>query len=137
MIRSFEALEVVKRRSWCAGMVRLSATAAPTELFSMTVKEERAKAVLQVLDRALDLGVVALEAVVAGDVEDLLADIEGDGDGVVLAGTNVPGDHVLAPRLRRLHERVRVGHGVLDLFGREDVAAGTGERLFPGERVLG
>ncbi len=45
MILCFDASEVVKRRSWCLGMLTLSATAAPIELFSMTVMEERAKAV--------------------------------------------------------------------------------------------
>ncbi len=40
MIRSLEVFEVVKRRSWCAGISRLSATAAPITLSSITVNEE-------------------------------------------------------------------------------------------------
>ena len=44
---------------------------------------------MQILDRLLDLRVVALEADVAGDVEDLLGDIEDDADGMVVAGADI------------------------------------------------
>lgn len=52
---------------------------------------------MQVLDRALDLRVVAPEADVTGDVEDLLADVEDDADGMVVARADVPGDQYLRP----------------------------------------
>ena len=45
---------------------------------------------VQVLDGLLDLRVVALEADVAGDVEQLLGDVVVDADGTVVAGADVP-----------------------------------------------
>src|SRR5216684_1332175 len=92
---------------------------------------------MQVLDRALNLRVVAFDANVGGDVDAVVADIEHDPDRVITPRADVPGDDVLAPGQGGGGERMRLAGGCVDLGGREQEPARTGDRLLPAERVLG